>query len=322
MMRTQTRFFWIFGLLAILPSIGCKEKPNQAIPAQSAAEKKTEVKEHSLEVYGDPDIFNQPRLQFVWHHQNYSEKNKRDCIWSIKTDGTDLRKVLPDKLLYTHGAGISHKPIRSPDNRYLVVSMFSDGPILKELFDLKTMTVKTIATGGFKPNFQWTPDSKKIIFVLNGDLVEYDLETEKLAKRKPIYSFGFYLTNNDNRLYAVTEDGFKIHDFQGNLIKRVSFTKKIVNFGHAVSPDGKLMLYHVGSHAYIINTDDPNNPIFQDKPKWMYKHASFSPDNKTLFFSTGYLEKLDIINKKSKIIFGPKNGLSASYVTLINTQEK
>ncbi len=311
----------ITGLLVsmLLASTGCKKNPAESEPNSRNASRakrpwEKPPKVYPLEAYGDPKIFDMPRLQFRWCPHE-SEKNG---IWSIKVDGTDLRRVLPNGLLYTNGHSISATPVRSPDNRYLIVSMFSDGPILKELFDLKTMTVKTIATGGFKPNFQWTPDSKRIIFVLDGWIKEYNLETGELTGRKMMRGKGFYLTKDGKKFYAVTSKGFDIYSFQGKLLKSVEFTEEIDRMFHTVSLDGKYFLYNDYPKTYIVKTDDPKEIIFVDEDQWRYRFAVFDPGNEYFYYAPGTVEKVNIQTKEKEIVFNGDSDYSAGDLTLIN----
>ncbi len=306
-------------LPGLLGSESCKQNPvgsdgdNRSVSqAKRPWEKPPKV--YPLEVYGDPKIFDMPRLQFVWK----SSEEEKWGIWSIKVDGTDLRRVLPNGLLYTNGHSVSATPVRSPDNRYLIVSMFSDGPILKELFDLKTKTVKTIATGGFKPNFQWTPDGKRIIFVLDGWIKEYNLETGKLTGRNMMRGKGFYLTKDGKKFYAVTSKGFDVYSFQGKLLKSVEFTKGISHLDHTVSLDGKFLLYYRYPKTYIVNTNAPKEPIFVDQDKWSYKNSVFDPGNEYFYYAPGTVEKVNIQTKEKEIVFDGDSDYSAFDLTLIN----
>jgi WD40 repeat protein len=301
----------------IITFIGCKQEEDKGSYEQSYRAKETPTpRVYPEEIYGDPKIFDSPRIQFTW--RSYKEDERR--IWSIKLDGSDLRRVLPNELLFKNGHSISAKPVRSPDNRYLVVSMFSDGPILKELFDLKTKTVKTIATGGFQPNFQWTPDSKKIIFVLDGYMMEYNLDTGKLKYRKAIFSHGFYLTKDGKRFYAVKSKGFDIYNFNGGLIKSVEFTDGIVHMHHSVSADGKYMLYYRLHKSYIVKTEDPREPIFVDEDRWHFTDSVFSPDNKYFYYGPGTIKKVNIATKAKETIFEADSGYSVSDLTMINVK--
>ena len=114
------------------------------------------------EIYGDPDIFDGPRIQFAMS----APGEKRDTVWSIKTDGTDLRQAVDYELLYGDGSGgFMHPPVRSPDNRYIVLSVARGVEFIeKQLIDLKTKTKITFAEGGGIPLFQWSADSKVIFF--------------------------------------------------------------------------------------------------------------------------------------------------------------
>ncbi|MGR5094561.1 hypothetical protein ACPV5O_05190 [Vibrio maritimus] len=89
----------------------------------------------------------------------YNDYEGSDKIWSMKTDGTDLRLVtdeLPTK--FAHGSG---KMVRSPDMRYLAYSYNGSS---KAVYDLKTGRTHDLdANGGY--GFLWAEDSSYLYYM-------------------------------------------------------------------------------------------------------------------------------------------------------------
>ncbi|VFQ47215.1 hypothetical protein [Desulfoluna butyratoxydans] len=123
-----------------------------------------EIKE---EIYGDQDIFDSPRIQFM--HRDPEKKNC-DSVWSVKTDGTDLRRVLSNTQLSPEGdAIIMDTPRRSPDNRYICLTLDDDANgFHKVVFDLKTGQRDVIIRHGQSRGFGWMNDSRTIVFYGGG----------------------------------------------------------------------------------------------------------------------------------------------------------
>ncbi|WP_316858009.1 hypothetical protein [uncultured Cohaesibacter sp.] len=123
-LKKSVLLIWLVACIAaLLFGVGCERK--QETKSKAAAEKveKKPVFEFAgEEIYGDPEIFSTPRLQFAWRAPGLKSKE----LWSMRLDGSDLRRVVKAALLYSKNAtAISHDPVRSPDNRYIVLSMFT-----------------------------------------------------------------------------------------------------------------------------------------------------------------------------------------------------
>ncbi|VVS95713.1 TolB-like translocation protein [Desulfoluna spongiiphila] len=168
------------------------------------------------EVYGDPDIFDSPRIQFL--HTN-PETYKHDTIWSVKTDGTDLRRVLSKEQIFTDmNASIMDTPRRSPDNRFICVTI-DDRPngFHKVVFDLKTGQRDVIVRHGKSKGFSWMNDSKTVVFFGGGgfsktsgrlyEYYKYDIIDKTITpydRSKNIYFgvLGFLIHHENNMIFA------------------------------------------------------------------------------------------------------------------------
>ena len=211
------------------------------------------------------EFWSKPRIMFAWRTRQIvnGKKMKKNIILSVNLDGTDLRQVLPTELLIGDiEASMSHKPARSPNNRYLVASLMGcteDNRICKVLFDLKNMTREIIAYGGSTPDFNWTPDSKNIIFYLEGDLKNYNIETKTLTDLPMVYSSGGTLNLRDNgkTFVASRKTQLQFTNLNGEKIKVINFPTKRGDSGlHQLSLDSKYFFY-----------SDPDNNIFDLKQK-------------------------------------------------------
>ncbi len=218
------------------------------------------------EQWDDPDTLSTPRLQFVWRPPGENEKRS---IWSIRFDGSDLRQAANTQLIDTPTAGsIRDNPIRSPNNRYIAISMVagcnSCGVI--RIVDLKTHTVKQLSKnfdGG--DNMQWTADSRYLVFHGRGMLLEHDVQTYKtkiIVKRfydghNPGF---FHLLEGGKKIMFERNNQRFIHDYKtGALLS----TLKGGAYKSPLSKDEKFYITGGGdpSESTITTFDEPNTEI-------------------------------------------------------------
>jgi len=204
------------------------KRQEEGLKAQEIAEKEPVTKQSLYEVspngefeikeeiYGDPDIFDSPRIQFA--HSD-PEKENCDSIWSIKTDGTDLRRVLSNTQLSPEGdAIIMDTPRRSSDNRYICLTLddTSNG-FHKVVYDLKTGKRDVIIRHGKSKGFGWMNDSRTVVFFGGGGFsktsgrlykyYKYDIIKKTITpydRSKNIYFgvLGFLIHPGKNMIFA------------------------------------------------------------------------------------------------------------------------
>ncbi len=223
------------------------------------------------EQWDDPDTLSTPRLQFVWRHPE--ESTRKQGIWSIRFDGSDLRQAANSQLIDTPTPGsIRDTPVRSPNNRYIAISMVagcnSCGVI--RIADLKTHTIKQLSKefdGG--QNMQWTADSRYLVFNGRGKLLEHDVQTNKtkiIVKRffEGHYAGFFHLLEGGKKIMFERNNQRFIHDYKtGALLS----TLKGGAYNSPLSKDEKY--YITTSHIkrdyrsdYAISTfEEPNIEI-------------------------------------------------------------
>ncbi|MGR3962807.1 hypothetical protein K9868_25410, partial [Vibrio lentus] len=118
----------------------------------------------------DASSYDLPRFQFAWANDG-DRYNLR--IWSMKTDGTDLRLAVPD--IKVDGIVLIR---RSPNLRYVA---WIDKGTGKYVYDLQT-GVKTRVMGGGSPGMVWSEDSRYLYFHTMGDFdnARWDSETGEI----------------------------------------------------------------------------------------------------------------------------------------------
>ncbi|WP_052771897.1 hypothetical protein [Vibrio mexicanus] len=131
----------------------------------------------------DASSYDLPRIQFYWanmsdkSHPMYTEYEGQVKVWSMKTDGTDLRLVL-DALPDPKGSG-SGKMVRSPNMRYLAFGYGGSG---KAVYDLKTGETDFLDYRG-PIGFVWAEDSSYLYYLINGShgpiTYRWDAETHE-----------------------------------------------------------------------------------------------------------------------------------------------
>jgi hypothetical protein len=140
--------------------------------------------EFQTEQWNDPDILSTPRLQFVWRHPEQTD-NPKEGIWSMRLDGSDLRQVASRELLDQPTPGGTRNerlPVRSPNNRYIALSMLSgcNTCAVVRIVDLETQTVKELDNRLYDGGqfYQWSADSRYLVFKGRGGMIEHDMKTD------------------------------------------------------------------------------------------------------------------------------------------------
>ncbi|OCH37029.1 TolB family protein [Aliivibrio fischeri] len=163
------------------------------------------AKEWPKEDLNDASSYDLPRFQFAW--ANSSSKDEYESglkIWSMKTDGTDLRLVTDA----TIGFASIRNLARSPNNRY-VAWAGSGGQ--KGVYDLKTGKVTVIQNTTSPLDMLWSEDSRYLYHERyrnrysrwdseTGEISEVDFDVRTTAvnfggKRTTVLDFGVLVEN-------------------------------------------------------------------------------------------------------------------------------
>jgi hypothetical protein len=219
------------------------------------------AKEWPREDLNDESSYDLPRIQFFWPNQGdnshplYDNYEGKDKIWSMKTDGTDLRLVTDDFYGYARG-----KMARSPNNRYLAYGYAGGGKIVKAVYDLKTKETHILGEEIGVPRFVWAEDSSYLYFSdTRRDVYKWDVDT----KEKSIVEFSItdagVIFNNIR--YEVNVFGVRLNIEGEDKIKDKALWGEDLEFKAAranstsISPDGRHAWAASNEYGFEINTE-------------------------------------------------------------------
>ena len=288
---------------------GCSEPSSQSSPqVEVDVAKYPWAKEHKNhpewpleireEVYGDADTFSTPRLMF-WNKYKGSDVR---TLWSSRLDGSDRRRIIPEEVFQKLESISIHAPARSPDNRYIAISGYINDRAARQLYDTKEKKLITMSGGGGYPWFNWTSDSENVIFYSDGKNFNYHVPTGELTPRPQIHHSGAaFLLPGDKEFLAIKHDGFWIHKFNGEVVRKVNFgfPRKWRMKNHRISPDGKYLAFMTHArpkaHFHWVNIA---NPEIEHSEKGEGGGVIFSLDeNVTLKFGFNPMGEVDEFGK-------------------------
>lgn len=323
----------ILALSLMVLLLACNKQP-QEYPMEEVGDGYEDILLESIapleirqENYGDSTIFSTPRLQFIAKLGS----GKKNTLWSMRLDGSDRRQVANSELIF-NGQTMVHTPIRSPDNRYVAVSMDGPNGFFRGFLDLKNKTATYIMKGGGYPFFNWTSDSENLIFYSDAEHYNYHVPTKKLTKRPTIYSSGLFLLPDDKEFLAMKNDGFWIHHFDGTVKKKIKLDvgeNRRIKFP-IISPDGKIIYFisegkgPIQSHwVSVDNGEILGSEISKELLGSSSAKPIFSVDVESLLFRRGdYHRQVNLITKEIKDIKMKEVGLWGMWgigkISLIN----
>lgn len=142
--------------------------------------------ELKTEQWNDPEVLSTPRVQFVWTALGTASED--DAVWSMRTDGSDLRQVISPELFDTPLPGGTNSGVqfqRSPNNRYLAIAVMTKGQgFQRRIIDLETKEVTVIPDYGYgDPHFEWLNDHI-LLFSSKSPLMQFNILTKELIDLK------------------------------------------------------------------------------------------------------------------------------------------
>ncbi|MCE7555219.1 WD40 repeat domain-containing protein [Aliivibrio fischeri] len=213
------------------------------------------AKEWPKEDLNDASSYDLPRFQFAW--ANSSSKDEYESglkIWSMKTDGTDLRLVTDA----TIGFASIRNLARSPNNRY-VAWAGSGGQ--KGVYDLKTGKVTVVQKTTSPLDMLWSEDSRYLYHERyrnrysrwdseTGEISEIDfkirteavLTEDKIIKVTDAAVVGYNLKTNE-RLFVLSSD------------RSLSDKERIFNV-KSISPTGRFAWGSNQDYGWMFDTKE------------------------------------------------------------------
>jgi len=273
----------------LLLSTACKQKSPEALSPDAGPFERSRLWDYPDEPWDASDMQKEARLQFVWA----APDEKTPSIFSMKLDGTDIRRVIGPERLFTGDAKyLQQTPVRSPNRRFVAcIGDDAQGNEVRFLVDLQERSVRTLMKATNPTGLTWTPDSRRILFYGDDRLWQYDLETRALSPQPTnIGPYGLHLVDGGRRLLALREGAVEVRDLDGKLLKRIDVPYRTAA-QHAISADGRFIAVQQVPFV-IIDLDHPAKPVFSSPDTFF--SPTFGPDGGTLFFFTGYLNALDV----------------------------
>ncbi|OEF12814.1 hypothetical protein [Aliivibrio logei] len=159
------------------------------------------AKEWPKEDLNDASSYDLPRFQFAW--ANSSSKDEYESglkIWSMKTDGTDLRLVTDVTVELVNGI---KNLTRSPNNRYVA---WADLGGYKTVYDIKTGKVVELSIAMSPLPMLWSEDSRYLYFERARDLFSrWDSETGEISEID--FQFSSFAKITDDTLVSLNVYG-------------------------------------------------------------------------------------------------------------------
>jgi Tol biopolymer transport system component len=278
--------------MSLLP-VGCRRKAAAELGPDAGRFERSRLWNYPDEQWDDPQTRKEARLQFVWA----APDEKSYSIFSIRLDGTDLRRVVGPELLYTGEAKSLQQTVRSPDRRYLAcVGDDAQANQLRFLVDLKARSLRTMSKTTSPTELNWTPDSRRVLFYGDEKLWQYEVESGTVAALPMIWSSGLHLVDGGRRFVAVRSGRIELRDPSGLLLKSIEVPYK-TDGDHVVSDDGRYIAFHQVPFV-IVDLQRAGKPVFTSPES--FAHPAFAPDGRTLFFFSDHLNALDVASGEVK----------------------
>ncbi|MCE4935206.1 WD40 repeat domain-containing protein [Aliivibrio fischeri] len=211
------------------------------------------AKEWPKEDLNDASSYDLPRFQFAW--ANSSSKDGYESglkIWSMKTDGTDLRLVTDATIDLTAVRNLT----RSPNNRY-VAWAGSGGH--KSVYDLKTGKVSDMHKFTSPLDMLWSEDSRYLYFddAINS-YARWDSETGEVSHSDLKVRTEAVLT--ENKIIKVTDAAVVGYNLKANerlfvlsSDRSLSDKERIFNV-KSISPTGRFAWGSNQDYGWLFDT--------------------------------------------------------------------
>ncbi|EIE9609251.1 Tricorn protease domain-containing protein [Vibrio parahaemolyticus] len=213
------------------------------------------AKEWPREDLTNEGSYDLPRVVFRWDNARNEAKDhydQRDKVWSIKTDGTDLRLVADEFV------GKVRLMRVSPNNRYLALAYSASEGMFKVIKDLKTGEYIELGRSRGYPEFLWAEDSSYLYYADKFKDWKYTLATGD--KQQVDTEFNEYSVIYDGKRYMVDEYGVGVFDERTgkelySIVPDSSRSADEARFRNkSISPTGRYSWAETRTHRYLIDT--------------------------------------------------------------------
>ncbi|MBD8513668.1 Tricorn protease domain-containing protein [Photobacterium sp. CAU 1568] len=235
------------------------------------------AKEWPREDLKNESSYDLPRVVFRWDNgEGETDKyyERKDKVWSIKTDGTDLRLVADEF------DGNVRLMRMSPNNRYLALAYANSDGMFKVIKDLKTGEYTELGKSRGYPEFLWAEDSSYLYFVNDWENWKYSLHTKKSEKVDVMYNE--YSVIYDGKRYVLNDFGVVVFDEKSNKrLFNVSINPDKESLGiykfinKSISPTGRFAWGESGRKRFLIDTHKRTFYFEDIKERTMGKYQYF-----------------------------------------------
>ncbi|WP_423145952.1 amidohydrolase family protein [Rubrolithibacter danxiaensis] len=242
---------------------------------------------------GEPNV--SPDGRFVYYSEDVSpgpffqyNKDPNGEIYDIKSLDRETGKIQ----VVAGGQGGAFRPQISPDGKTLAfvkrvrlksvlyLQDLETGEEWPVYDDLSHDQQETWAIFGVYPNFNWTPDSRSIIFYAKGKIRRYDLNSQSAS----IIPFELTSQHVINEALHFEQKVFQ-DEFDVKMLRQLT-----------TSPDGKTVAFNAAGYIYLKELPD-GKPVRASKGVDFEYEPEFSPDGKSLLFVSWNDEEKAAINR-------------------------
>ncbi|MBD8513671.1 Tricorn protease domain-containing protein [Photobacterium sp. CAU 1568] len=216
------------------------------------------AKEWPREDLDNESSYDLPRIVFRWDNgegETDDYYDRKDKVWSIKTDGTDLRLVADEF------DGEVRVMRMSPNNRYLAISYSTFEGIYKFIKDLKTGEYIKLGDRNGREDLLWSEQSDYLYFFEGRQSYKYIFSDEKIEKVDVYFTKDSII--HGGRRYVVSDYGVVVYDEKSNdLLHKVVLTQnsdEIDEFElrkRGISPTGKFAWGESYKYRFLIDVEN------------------------------------------------------------------
>ncbi len=289
------------------------------------------------EDYNSSQKWTEPRLQYT----RFSETGEMK-IWSSKTDGSDEQLVFAfGNFDEKKGYMTAHRPVRSPNNRYLMVALVQKKPneFISYIVDLKKQTYELVEpyTGTGYPMYNWSQDNKTVYYKAYHDIKAYNVDTGEytdlddiIYSLRDIIEDKIYLLKDQKTFLSIVLFDLITYDSKtGKEVKDRINLEKILKWPATgprqitdtdLSPDQK-HLYFKNTYGTGVISIETGKLLYyildKDQPEEGYmREAIFINNSELIYEYKKALYVLDIFTQKRTKI--PGSHFEGHSITLIN----